>query len=214
MDLKKISNKYNTMSFTRIHDDPCRIMKQNQIMTGPGRFILNVPGNGDKPCYMEDPSIIVQKWGGNLWTNSIALESSLFGIDRRLSRDCLGKDEYVNRKVDTRPIQYPVCNSLTTEQSRAIMPAWTAREAEQSNWGALPLDPQANVCMTFQNNLSTRILEKDNFVREGADCRNAMVNGPLLPYPVNPERGSYVGGPNTCSQTNSCEYVSPSSRSM
>jgi len=198
------------MSFTRINNDPCRIIKQNQIMTGPGRFILNVPGNGDKPCYMQDPSIIVQKWGGNLWTNSVTLESSLFGIDRKLSRDCLGKDEYVRRKIDTTPIQYPVCNSLTTEQSRAIMPAWTARDLEQVDWYTLPLDPQANVCMPFQNNLSTRILEKDYFKRN-EECITPLLNGPLLPYPSNPERGSYVGGPNTCSQTNSCAYVPPSS---
>jgi hypothetical protein len=199
------------MSFTRIHDDPCRVIKQNQQSTDQGRFILNVPGNGDKPCYMEDPAIIVQKWGGNLWTNSVALESSLLGIDRQLSRDCLGKDDYMRKKVNTQPIQYPSCKSLTTEQSRAIMPAWTARDLEQVDWYTLPLDPQANVCMPFQNNLSTRILEKDYFVRE-YDC-NTMNSGGLLPYPSNPDVGNYVGGPNTCSQTNSCAKVPPSGRS-
>ena len=194
------------MSFTRIHDDPCRVIKQNQQSTDQGRFILNVPGNGDKPCYMEDPAIIVQKWGGNLWTNSVALESSLFGIDRQISRDCLGKDNYLHKKIDTHPIQYPTCRSLTTEQSRAIMPAWTARDLEHVDWYTLPLDPQANVCMPFQNNLSTRILEKDYFVRE-YDCNIMNAQGSLLPYPSKPELGSYVGGPNTCSQSNSCASI-------
>jgi hypothetical protein len=53
--------------FTRFHDDPCRIVKQNQQMTGLGRYMLDVPGNGDKPCYMLDPQIIPQKWAGNLY---------------------------------------------------------------------------------------------------------------------------------------------------
>ena len=38
----------------RFHDDPCRIKKQLQESTGPGRYMLNVPGNGPKPCFMED----------------------------------------------------------------------------------------------------------------------------------------------------------------
>ena len=58
------------MSFTRFHDDPCRITKQQQESTDQGKWILNVPGNGDKPCFMIDPSIRLQKWGANLLTNT------------------------------------------------------------------------------------------------------------------------------------------------
>ena len=35
------------MSFTRFHDDPCRIEKQMQESTGLGKYMLNVPGNGN-----------------------------------------------------------------------------------------------------------------------------------------------------------------------
>ena len=59
------------MSFTRFHDDPCRINKQLQESTDPGRYMLNVPGNGDKPYYIEDPYIRIQGWGANLRTNTI-----------------------------------------------------------------------------------------------------------------------------------------------
>ena len=44
------------MSFTRFHDDPARIKKQLQQTTDAGRYILNVPGTGDKPYYIEDIS--------------------------------------------------------------------------------------------------------------------------------------------------------------
>ena len=70
------------MSFTRFHDDPCRIAKQLQESTGTGKYMLNVPGNGDKPCFMEDPFCRLQKWGANLQTNSINLESDLLGLSR------------------------------------------------------------------------------------------------------------------------------------
>lgn len=152
------------MANTRFNYDPCRTKKQLQQATGPGRYILNVPGNGANPCYMEDPQIIIQKWGGNLRTNSTNLESALLGVNRKFAgRDCLGKDEYTNHMVSSRPIEYPSCSMLYTEQSRAIMPAWTARDLEQVDWYTLPLNPQENTCLPFHNNLSTRILEKDYY---------------------------------------------------
>jgi hypothetical protein len=46
------------------------------------------------------------------------------------------------------------------------MPAWTARDLEQVDWYTLPLNPQENTCMPFQNNISTRIVEKDYFVEK------------------------------------------------
>ena len=65
------------MAFTRFNYDECRTKKQLQQSTDPGRWILDVPGNGDAPCYIEDPQIIIQKWGANLRTNTINLESDL-----------------------------------------------------------------------------------------------------------------------------------------
>ena len=124
---------------------------------------LNVPGNGDTPDYMEDPHIRIQGWGANLRTNCINLESDMRGLTRPLNRDCLGKDNYESNAVPTERIRYQSNNQLYTEQSRAIMPAWTARDLEQVDWYTLPLDPQENTCKPFLNNLSTRILEKDYY---------------------------------------------------
>ena len=82
------------MAETRFNSDECRITKKLQQMTDQGRYMLNAPGNGDKPCYVADPQIILQKWGGNLRTNSVNLESELMGVNRPLGKDCLGKDNY------------------------------------------------------------------------------------------------------------------------
>ena len=155
------------MAFTRFHDDPARIAKQLQQQTDQGRWAIDVPGNGDKPCFQLDPQIIPQKWGGNLWTNCIDIQSSLLGIDRPLNRDCLKPNsKYVK---GSEPIVYPVCDNLTTEQSRAIMPAWTARDLPQDHSYILPINPQAHTEMNFRNNVSTRILEKEYFMRN-VDC--------------------------------------------
>ena len=150
------------MAFTRFHDDPCRINKQLQESTGLGRYMLNVPGNGSKPLYMDDPFIRMQKWGGNLMTNTVNLESDLFGLSRLLNRDHI-TNEYRLHSAQTEKQNYQSAGSCT-DQSRATHPAWEFRDLEQTNWSILPLDPQKNTCFTFQNNLSTRILEKDVFV--------------------------------------------------
>lgn len=151
------------MSFTRFHDDPCRVQKQLQQSTDPGRWVMNVPGNGSAPAFMEDPFIRVQKWGANLRTNVINLESDLRGVNRVMSRDCLGKDNYQQFNVPNEPIRYPSNNTLTTGQSRVTNPAWWYRDQEQVDWYYPPLNPQENTCMPFLNNMNTRILEKDYF---------------------------------------------------
>jgi hypothetical protein len=192
------------MASTRFNSDPCRISKKLQQMTDQGRYIMNTPGNGESPCFIEDPQIILQGWGANLRTNSINLESELFGVNRKSSRDCLGKDEYQKFNFNSSAINYPTCKNLFTEQSRAIMPAWTARDLEQVDWYTLPLNPQENTCMSFENNLSTRILEKDYFVSK-IPCN--LSNDRNYSLPVIPIKGSYVGGPNTCMTNNSCKQI-------
>ena len=54
------------MAFTRFNYDDCRTKKKLQESTGPGRYSLNMPGNGPTPCFFNDPQIRMQKWGANL----------------------------------------------------------------------------------------------------------------------------------------------------
>jgi len=163
------------MAETRFNSDDCRISKKLQQMTDPGRYHMSVPGNGMTPSYMADPHIILQKWGGNLRTNIVNLESELLGVNRPLSRDCLGKDEYKRFEVRSERIVYPECTELYTEESRAIAPAWMIKDKEQVNWYHLPLNPQENTCLPFQNNVSTRILEKDSYFIQGARDTNERI---------------------------------------
>jgi hypothetical protein len=188
------------MSFTRFFDDPCRIAKQNQQSTDVGKWILNVPGNGANPAYMSDPHIRIQTWGGNLMTNSVDLESELRGVNRRVGKDCLGRDEYTKFNVPTSKVSYPTCSSMYTEESRTIMPAWTVRDEEQVQWAILPLNPQENTCIPFQNNLSTRILEKDYYSRKNQCIPDTNVN--FSPLPVTVKNGTQI-----CTNNNSCGTI-------
>ncbi len=167
------------MSFTRFHDDPARIIKQNQQSTDPGRWVLDTPGNGINMPYMMDPQIIVQKWGANLWTDFTDINSNLKGMDRPLTRDCLGKNEFKSPRIKgARPISYGTDSKLTTDQSRVTHPAWTYRDLEQVDWYLLPINPQENTFIPVDTNINTRVLEKDYFDRTKG-CKGFMTD--LLP---------------------------------
>ena len=189
------------MANTRFNYDSCRTIKHLQQSTDPGRWIMNVPGNGSNPCYMEDPQIIIQKWGANLRTNTTNLESELLGVNRMLSRDCLGKDNYNNFNVPNEAISFPSCTNLYTEQSRVIMPAWTARDLEQVDWYYPQLNPQENTCLPFENNLNTRILEKNCFQAK-RPCLSSNDSNNLPNLPINSIKNN-----NLCTYQNSCEKV-------
>jgi hypothetical protein len=147
------------MAFTRFHDDPQRIKKYLQESTDQGRYMLDVPGTGPNPCFMEDPHIRLQKWGANLHSNTVNLESALIGIGDKLTHDCL-----LNTKTfpNSNQMNYPTCQPFT-EQPRTTNPAWTARDLQQDHFKILLLDPQEHTCIPFQNNLNTRLIEKDMF---------------------------------------------------
>jgi hypothetical protein len=161
------------MSFTRFHDDPARINKRLQESTDIGKYMLNVPGNGLDMPFNEDPYIRLQKWGANVHTNTVHLESDLFGLTRNFTRDCIKENDYQTHRAKTKPNSYNSIQHPTTEQPRATHPAWMTRDLEQNNWSYLHLNPQENVCMTFQNNLDTKLLERDYFV---AKVPRAFIN--------------------------------------
>jgi len=148
--------------FTRFNYDQARTIKQLEESTGPGKYVMNVPGNGNTPHYIADPQLRLSNWGANLTTNSMSIDNQLRGLNRKLNRDVV-KDNYhlVNEPSKTLP-NYPTIQTIVHE-SRTETPAWEIREQPNIRTEYLHHDPQENVCLQFQNNLSTRILEKDHF---------------------------------------------------
>jgi len=156
------------MAFTRFNYDDCRTKKKLQESTGPGRYSLNMPGNGTSPCFFNDPQIRMQKWGANLETvvngAPIDIDSDLKGVTRKLTKYSQ-KSQFPNSGVPIKEKNnYPICGDALTDESRATHPAWMYRALPQTREYPLFLNPQENVCMRFHNNLNTRLLERDNFV--------------------------------------------------
>jgi hypothetical protein len=154
------------MSFTRFSYDEARIAKQLQESTDPGRYMLNVPCMA--PSYTDCPEIRLQKYGGNLrnvpFGHPIDIDSDLIGLTRKISRDCIKNKYPMGGAVFSNKVNAPINNNLTKQQTRVTHPVWMYRDLEQKKSQFLFFDPQANVCKPFENNLNTRLLEKDHYV--------------------------------------------------
>lgn len=151
------------MSFTRIHDDPVRIAKQVEEWTFQGRYQLATPGQGDQLPFSEDAQLRLQRWGANLRTNTIGLESDLLGLTRRLGCDSVQDNDFAKHAETSTLPAYTVAQPWV-EESRASHPAWMYRDMEHPRWEFPWVNPQANLEKRFPNNLQTRILEKDRYV--------------------------------------------------
>ena len=164
------------MTFTRFNYDECRTAKLLQESTGPGKYILNTPGIGCKPSYIDRPEIRLQKFGGNLryvpFGHPIDIDSDLIGITRKLSRDCIEEKYPQKGTIFSSKVNYPINNNLHKSESRTTHPVWMYRDLEQTRKYPLFFDPQTNVYKPFENNLNTRILEKDYHI-------------PKMPCPLN-----------------------------
>tara|TARA_B100001057_G_scaffold56475_1_gene50061 strand:+ start:46 stop:489 length:444 start_codon:yes stop_codon:yes gene_type:complete len=140
------------MSFTRFHYDVERTKKNLQQATGPSRYILNTPGPGNKVGFMNDPFIRLQKWGGNLRKNDngpIEIDSYLLGL---------------KKNINTTNYNFVEDNKTVTNQSRVTNPAWLYKDLEQNHRYILLEDPQKIIQIKFENNINTRLMERDNFV--------------------------------------------------
>lgn len=156
--------------FTRFHDDDARITKRLQQSTDVGRYMLNVPGMEELP-YVNDPQWRMTHWGANLRSGGhpeshpIDIDSDLMGLTRNSNKDCIS-NEYKRNQVHTKENTYKTVGGLTDE-SRATHPAWMYRDLEQTRWYPLHLNPQEHTCIPFHNNMSSRIIEKDNYTIHG-----------------------------------------------
>ena len=144
------------MAFSRTFDDTDQVVYKNIQSTFEGRYMLNVPGNGNKPPFIEDPQIILQKWGANLMTHPVQLESFLLGYEDKLNRDCSIQPKLPNSHLPN----YPVNQNVYTDQPRSLQPAWELRDNTIKQQNVLLFNPQAYTEVPFRTNISTRLYER------------------------------------------------------
>lgn len=117
---------------TRFYNDHDRQVDRLRQSTYAGRYMLDVPGPGDQVGYVPDPHIRLQKWGANMWTNAIDLETEMSGRNQIHSR-CPRSADLLSRVPQSQPISYGEdATAHIVDESRTFEPAWLLRDAPQA----------------------------------------------------------------------------------
>lgn len=186
------------MSFTNLSYDKDAYKTTIKQSKGPGSYHIEKPRVSTKHCYPYPVSVIPQKQGVSVFRNKLQVDvsSELLGITRKASD--VPSEKYnpqCNVSCDT---GYPcgqgvigTCNGLKkgqrsgdnelvhgencfipAEETRTTNPSCNLRGTGWNRWEWLCLNPQKNIEITFPNNVSNRILVKDN-------------HRPVIPNPIN-----------------------------
>jgi len=157
------------MSFNRLDYDKCSYKQEISESIGPGEYQLNTPFISCDDCYNRDPQIIMQRSGASVAKNMpmIDVDSELININRKLS-NCsndsfipkFNKEGEIDNSIET--TDFKNCNMPTTENTRLSNPSCNLRGTGWNRWEWLCQDPQERVEIPFDNNVSNRLLFKDN----------------------------------------------------
>jgi hypothetical protein len=138
----------------------------------------------------------LQKWGANLHTNTIGVENDLMGLTRRQNRDHIDMNQHLKHSATSTMSSYS-STAPFVEESRASHPAWMYKDLEQPRWETPWLNPLNGLEKDFNENIQTRILEKDHYtpkmpVVAGEQLTQFYLAGPSLCIGGNEEtcRGS------------------------
>ena len=157
------------MSFNRLDYDTCAYKQELAESSGPGDYQLTTPFISCEDCFNKDPQIILQRSGNSVSTklSMVDVNSELMNINRKLS-NCskdgfipkFNKDGMIDNSIET--TDFKNCTMPLTENTRLSNPSCNLRGTGWNRWEWLCQDPQERVLIPFDNNVSNRLLFKDN----------------------------------------------------
>jgi hypothetical protein len=157
------------MSFNRLDYDSCTYKQELSESIAPGEYQLSTPCISNEDCFSRDPQIIIQRSGNSVAKNipMIDVDSELININRKLS-NCsndsfipkFNKDGEIDNSIDLK--DFKNCNMRPTENTRLSNPSCNLRGTGWNRWEWLCNDPQSKVELPFENNISNRLVFKDN----------------------------------------------------
>jgi hypothetical protein len=148
-------------ALTRYSSDLCKMSENNEISTGPGRYVLGVPNNYGNAAYVPNPTVLNQRWGAahDMSSTKTDVESDLRNIGRPSTRVIGGQytpADGAARKLTPMPeVDFP------HTYERLVDPPCTLRGSGVNRWEWLCQNPQANVMMPFEYQVNTQQSHKD-----------------------------------------------------
>ena len=152
-------------SWNRRQTDGCKTSDDLRITTGPGRYQLDVPPQYCNACFAPEPTIHQQYWGASLSADyqKTDVESDLFNINRPTTKTVCNQYDPENDNVNKGQLMRPKECSFPQTHSRLIDPPCTLRSSGWNRWEWLCENPQEAAMLPFDNLVTTRLQQKDQF---------------------------------------------------
>lgn len=161
-------------AWNRRRYDSCKSNDDLRLTSGPGRYQLDVPQQYCDATFAPEPTVRQQKWGASLNSQyaKTDVESDLFNITRPGTRIACGQYDPTKDAVGKASVVPPKEESFPTTHTRLVDPPCTLRSSGWNRWEWLCQNPQESVMMPFDNMVTTRLAQKDQF-------------RPCIPKPIN-----------------------------
>jgi len=153
-------------AMTRYRHDLPKMVENNEITTGPGRYRLGVPNAYGDAVFVPDATIRMQRWGAShdMTSTKTDVESDLLNLGRPTTRTACG--QYTPEQgaaVADRLTAMPEA-AFPMTHARLVDPPCTLRASGWNRWEWLCQNPQANVMMPFEWGVDSRHATKDDFL--------------------------------------------------
>lgn len=151
-------------SMTRYRHDNGKMIENNEISTGPGRWALGVPNAYGNAAFVATPTTINQRWGAShdMTSTKTDVESDLKNLGRPTVRTTCGQYQpEQGQAVAQRLTAMPEADFPQTA-SHLVDPPCTLRGTGINRWQWLCENPQENVMVPFEYLVDSRHAAKDS----------------------------------------------------
>lgn len=152
---------------TRINVDAARCAAQNDQASFPGQYQIQTPGQNGYVPYFSDINIRLQKWGGNMRTNTFELEAALQGRNRG---PISGGGIRPEVQVESQPLPCGTSDFQFTTHARIVDPAWDLRDKPITRWDTSLVRPRNANELFAPAPVMTNLAEIDKYTRANQGC--------------------------------------------
>jgi hypothetical protein len=150
-------------AMTRYRYDIGKMVENNEISTGPGRWALGVPNHYGNAAFVPDPTIRMQRWGAShdMTSTKTDTESDLRNLARPTTRSACGQyspEQGAARAARLTPMPE---TAFPRTYERLVDPPCTLRGSGWNRWEWLCENPQERVMMPFEWAVDSRHAAKD-----------------------------------------------------
>ncbi len=145
--------------------DGCKTSDDLRVTTGPGRYQLDEPNKYCDACFAPEPTIRQQKWGASLNSQftKTDVESDLLNINRPTTKTACNLYNPLKNDVNAAQTEPVKECSFPQTFTRLVDPPCTMRSTGWNRWEWLCDNPQETVMVPFDNLITTRLQQKDQF---------------------------------------------------